>query len=100
MAPRRANCPLAACRPAGMACCAVDIHGTIPLVVGWLLLVAGLGWYLGSIGAAVWRIHQQYSRSMVGGRGMGTAAGLSAAVRRSPLLLVAVAGLLLLHAAT
>jgi hypothetical protein len=90
---------VAACRPSRMACCAVDIHGTIPLVIGWLLVAVGLSWYLGSIVTAVWRIHQQYSRSMVGGRGMGTGAALGAAVRRSPLLLLAVAGLLVLHAA-
>jgi hypothetical protein len=68
--------------------------------IGWVLIVVGLGFYLGSIGAAMLRINRQYSRAMMGGRGLRAGAGLSAAVRRSPALLLTLAGLVVLHVAT
>jgi hypothetical protein len=76
----------------------VHLHGTVWLGLGWLLLVGGLAVFLGMIAAALLRIRSQYSRGMSGLQGMRLTAAIIAAIRASPALVAAVAGLLLLYA--
>jgi hypothetical protein len=77
----------------------MHVHTPVWFLVGAVLLIVGLIVYLGAILAATLRIRRQYSSAMIGGKGMGTGAALSAALRYLPALILAVVGVAILYAA-
>lgn len=65
-------------------------------ILGWVLLLGGLGIFLIAELLALLRIQRQYSRSMHGAGGLYLGAAITAALRLWPSLVVAIAGAALL----